>query len=55
MGANEEKDKNNNVEENGQGTNDQTDETEVNSGNETGTSGKEERLKKLLHRQKSTK
>lgn len=48
MGANEEKDKNNNVEENGQGTNDQTDETEVNSGNETGTSGKEEKAEKTF-------
>ena len=47
MGANEEKDKNNNVEENGQGTNDQT-ETEVNSGNETGTSGKEEKAEKTF-------
>lgn len=48
MGANEEKDKNNNLEENGQGTNDQTDETEVNSGNETGTSGKEEKAEKTF-------
>lgn len=48
MGANEEKDKNNNLEENGQGTNDQTDETEVNSGNETGTSGKEEKTEKTF-------
>lgn len=47
MGANEEKDKNNNVEENGQGTNDQT-ETEVNSGNETGTSGNEEKAEKTF-------
>ena len=47
MGANEEKDKNNNVDENGQGTNDQT-ETEVNSGNETGTSGKEENAEKTF-------
>lgn len=49
MGANEEKDKNNNLEENGQGTNDQT-ETEVNSGNgnETGTSGKEEKAEKTF-------
>lgn len=47
MGANEEKDKNNNVEENGQGTNDQTG-TEVNSGNETGTSGKEEKAEKTF-------
>ena len=48
MGANEEKDKNNNVEENGQGTNDQTDETDVNSGNETGASGKEEKAEKTF-------
>lgn len=48
MGANEEKDKNNNLEENGQGTNDQTDETGVNSGNETGTSGKEEKTEKTF-------
>lgn len=48
MGANEEKDKNNNVEENGQGTNDQTDETGVNSGNETGTAGKEEKAEKTF-------
>lgn len=47
MGANEEKDKNNNLEENGQGTNDQT-ETEVNSGNETGASGKEEKTEKTF-------
>lgn len=47
MGANEEKDKNNNVEENGQGTNDQT-ETEVDSGNETGASGKEEKAEKTF-------
>lgn len=47
MGANEEKDKNNNLEENGQGTNDQT-ETEVDSGNETGTSGKEEKTEKTF-------
>lgn len=47
MGANEEKDKNNNLEENGQGTNDQTG-TEVDSGNETGTSGKEEKTEKTF-------
>lgn len=47
MGANEEKDKNNNLEENGQGTNDQTG-TEVDSGNETGTSGKEEKAEKTF-------
>ncbi len=47
MGANEEKDKNNNIEENGQGTNDQT-ETDVNSGNETGTAGKEEKVEKTF-------
>lgn len=47
MGANEEKDKNNDVEENGQGTNDQT-ETEVDSGNDTGTSGKDEKAEKTF-------